>query len=108
MGGRRWSGCVAVGAGGCVVRLIGFVLITLLGGGGGGGGLSLGGSSGDDTTLSSECQTGADAEQQDDCRIVAVVNSVQEHWSEQLQGYRQAETVFFSGQVSTGCGAASS
>jgi hypothetical protein len=100
---------VAVGAGGGVVGLIAIVLITLLGGGGGGGtGLSLGGGSEDTTTLSAECQTGADAEQQDDCRIVAVVNSVQEHWTERLQGYQQAQTVFFSGQVATGCGSASS
>ena len=39
---------------------------------------------------------------------MAVVNSVQEYWPQQVQGYRQADTVFFSGQVSTGCGAASS
>ena len=58
--------------------------------------------------LSSECRTGADANQREDCRIVAVVNSVQDYWSESLEGYREAPTRFFSGQTSTGCGGATS
>jgi predicted metalloprotease len=60
------------------------------------------------TDLSAECRTGADANQREDCRIVAVVNSVQDYWSETLDGYREAPTQFFSGQTSTGCGGASS
>ena len=56
------------------------------------------------TDLSQTCQTGSDANQREDCRIVGVVNSVQEYWSGQLDGYREAPTNFFSGQVSTGCG----
>ena len=39
---------------------------------------------------------------------MAVVNSVQEHWSEAVEGYQEADTVLFAGQVSTGCGQASS
>jgi len=61
-----------------------------------------------ETDLSQTCKTGSDANQREDCRIVGVVNSVQEYWSGQLDGYREAPTNFFSGRVSTGCGGASS
>jgi predicted metalloprotease len=63
---------------------------------------------GDNTQLASECETGEDANQRDDCRIVAVVNSVQEYWTDDLPGYQEADTVFFDGLVSTACGEASS
>jgi uncharacterized protein len=58
--------------------------------------------------LSSSCRTGADANQQEDCRIVAVVNSVQAYWSQHQPGYQKASTVFFTGSTNTGCGAATS
>ena len=60
------------------------------------------------TELSSECRTGSDANQREDCRIVGVVNSVQDYWSEHLDGYRKAPTRFFTAQTSTGCGSATS
>ncbi len=54
------------------------------------------------------CTTGEDANQRDDCRIVGVINSVQEFWQSELDGYRAAKTVFFTNGVNTGCGNASS
>jgi predicted metalloprotease len=62
----------------------------------------------EDSQLSENCRTGEDANQREDCRIVGVINSVQRFWSENLPGYRQAQTVFFTQGVSTGCGAATS
>jgi hypothetical protein len=62
----------------------------------------------DNSELAAECQTGADANQSQDCRIVAVVNSVNRYWSDALGQYEQTDTVLFDGQVSTGCGVASS
>jgi predicted metalloprotease len=56
--------------------------------------------------LSSSCKSGSDANQREDCRIVGVVNSVQAFWGDHVDGYREAPTVFFSGQTSTGCGGA--
>jgi predicted metalloprotease len=39
---------------------------------------------------------------------VGVVNSVQSYWGGEVQGYREAPTRFFTGQTSSGCGAATS
>ena len=101
---RRGMGGLAVGGGG-IVGLI-FLLVNMLGGGGGGGlPDQLGGL---DSDLSEECQTGEDANQREDCRIVGVINSVQTYWSGQLPGYRRTNTVFFTGGTNTGCGTASS
>jgi hypothetical protein len=62
--------------------------------------------------VSQQCRTGEDANQRDDCRIVAVVNSVQKFWngvfSRSNKHYQYVDTVFFTDQVQTGCGFASS
>ena len=95
----------AVAGGGGLVGIIVLVISLLNGGGGGTTGLQLGEPN---TDLSGECQTGEDANQRDDCRIVGVVNSVQAFWTEKLPDYQATNTTFFTGQVSTACGAASS
>jgi len=63
------------------------------------------------STLQQECSTGADANKKEDCRIVGYVNSVQKFWKDEFAGsgqqYEPANTVIFTGQVSTGCGTAS-
>jgi uncharacterized protein len=94
----------ALAGGGGLVGIV-VLLLSVLSGGGGSTGLQLGEPN---TDLSSRCQTGDDANQHDDCRIVGVVNSVQRFWSSTLPEYQQADTVFFTGQVNTGCGFASS
>ncbi|MEU2728319.1 neutral zinc metallopeptidase [Streptomyces griseoviridis] len=58
------------------------------------------------------CRTGRDANTKEDCRLVAVVNSVQDHWRQEFARgggtYTASPTVFFSGRVGTACGAATS
>ena len=105
--------------------VIGFVIWQLISGNSGGttsaGGnilnSMLGGGSGtqaqaDNTELEANCKTGADANSNSDCALVAIVNSVQSYWTTQLQSsgttYKVVPTVWFSNQASTGCGAASS
>ena len=112
---------IALGGGGGIVGVIVLLVVLLSGGlGDGGSGLdSLGGSGSlgaNDSVAAQElaatCQTGADANERQDCRIVAVVNSVQEFWDGEFEArraaYRLATTELFTGQTSTGCGVASS
>jgi predicted metalloprotease len=103
---RRGRGMgLPVAGGGGVIGLV-ILLITMFANGGGGTNpLSLGEPGAD---LSAECQTGEDANQRDDCRIVGVINSVQDYWAENLSGYQEANTVFFTDVTTTGCGTASS
>lgn len=104
---RRGMGAPVLIGGGGTIGLVILIISLLAGGGDTSGMLDLGGG-GEGSDLSSECRTGDDANQRDDCRIVGVVNSVQAFWSENLDGYRKASTVFFSQGTNTGCGAASS
>ena len=84
-------GGVAVGGGGLgLVGLIIYILISVLSNGGGGAGLppqlapladqrvSVNDTPGD---IDVNCKRGQDANERTDCRIVAVVNSVQEFWN---------------------------
>ncbi len=117
-GGRLGPGGVSVGGLG-IVGIIILVLMQVLGGGGGGSlpnlndlnGTQVGGGA-DNSNIQQECRTGADADRKEACRIVGFTNSIQKYWAgyfkAQGQQYTQARTVFFSGQVSTQCGVASS
>jgi uncharacterized protein len=114
------GGGLAVGGGGIgIVVLVVYLLVSALSG----GGASLPGQLGpldnqrvgEDSTpsqLSQDCKTGEDANQREDCRIVAVVNSVQKFWDEVFtrsgEKYQYTDTVFFTDQIQTGCGNATS
>ncbi len=115
MGG---PGGLAVGGGGLgIAGIVVFLLFTLLSGGEGLGQLApledqqvgRGDTPGE---VSQACQTGEDANTRQDCRIVGVVNSTQQFWNGVFQRsneqYRYANTVFFTDQVQTACGFASS
>jgi len=56
----------------------------------------------------SQCRTGADVQTNRDCRFVAYTNSIQAYWSKAMSGYQPTKTHIFTGQVSTGCGTATS
>jgi predicted metalloprotease len=116
-GRRVGPGGMAAGGGGVgLVVLVIYLLVSLLGGGGLGQLAPLEGQrvGVDDTPsqISQECRTGQDANERQDCRIVGVVNSVQKFWdgvfSRSGRQYQQVDTVFFTDQVQTGCGFASS
>jgi predicted metalloprotease len=111
-------GGVAAGGGGLgLVGLIIYLLISVLSNGGGGLGQLAPledqrvGQGDTPTEISQECRTGQDANERQDCRIVAVVNSVQKFWDGVFQRsnkqYVYSDTVFFTDQVQTGCGFAS-
>jgi predicted metalloprotease len=103
---RRGAGPVALGGGGIIGLIV--LVITLLNGGGGGGTAADTPVGSLKSDLSATCKTGDDANQQEDCRIVAVVNSVQAYWQKNQPNYTKSSTVFFTGSTSTGCGTATS
>jgi len=121
-GGGPLGGRVAVGGGGLsVVGLILYVLLSQLGGTGTGGGTMLpggltelpGGDTANTSQVAESCRTGADANTQLDCEVVAIVNSLDGYWSDAFarsgQTYQSPRTNFFRGSVSTGgCGGATS
>ena len=121
-GGGGLGGGAKAGGGIGLLVVLGVVAWMIFSGGGSGssagGALSqmLGGggaaATADNSQLQSSCQTGADANDNADCAIVAIVNSVQDYWTGEFQTsgttYKTAPTVWFTGSAQTGCGAANS
>ncbi len=102
-GGMRVGG----GIGGIIVLVI-VLLLQSQGGGGSSGGVS-GGT--EQTASLDQCSTGAAANQDRSCALVADVNSIQGYWRQALPeqagtDYRPSVTYLFSGRTQTGCGAA--
>lgn len=125
-GGRGFPGGAAGMAGGGlgIVGVVAVIIFSLLGDGGGatgsilnellGGQLGAGApnATADNTELEESCRTGADATANDDCAVVAIVNSVQSYWHDAFTSsdldYQPAPTVFYSGSTPTACGTGSS
>ncbi|MFO6453361.1 MULTISPECIES: neutral zinc metallopeptidase [unclassified Aeromicrobium] len=114
--GGKGGAVIGGGIGGLVLML----LVVFLGGNPLGGGTSSGfdvnqiltGGSNSSSIDVSECQTGADANENDVCRIVGTVNSAQDYWTDALPAdinrqYREAQTVIYSGATQSPCGTAS-
>jgi uncharacterized protein len=117
-GGMRTGG----GIGSIILIVIVFFVLSQCSGGPSGAGTSgpgVGGASansnpntGSDSNLDS-CRTGADAQKQEQCAILADVNSIQSFWAKALPqqtgtSYTKVSTVLFSGGTGSGCGQASS
>ena len=107
MGGGGSGMRVGGGIGGIIVLVVIFLLQSQLGGGGG-----TGVTSGQDAGGSlDQCTTGRAANQDQDCALVADVNSIQSYWADALPRqsdteYTRAVTNIFTGNVNTGCGGA--
>ncbi|HET9872360.1 MAG TPA: neutral zinc metallopeptidase [Propionibacteriaceae bacterium] len=55
-----------------------------------------------------QCTQGSDISKDRNCRFVAYTNSIQDYWSQELEGYKEITVQAFNNQVSTGCGTATS
>ena len=101
------GGGLAVGGGGLgLIGIVAFLLINYLSGGGLGAIGNLDGQSSQGQPLS-KCRSAEQGNKDQDCAILADVNSIQTYWSGVVQGYTPSQTVFFTGQTNTGCGLAS-
>ena len=116
-GGGAPGGMVVGGGIGGIVILILTLLFSGVFGGGGDSGLqgidqgqveAAGNESGD---AFAACRTGADANENTECRVIATVNSVQAYWASELPRYgkkwQPTQTVLYSGTTQSGCGTAS-
>src|SRR6187402_330035 len=108
------AGGVAIGGGGAIGIVL-LIAYTLLGGNPSDLGpiLEPGAVTGPGSSaLATDCKTGQDANERDDCRILGYVNSIQAFWKDRFSAsgetYSPANTVLFSGVTSSGCGTASS
>lgn len=108
---RAGRGAVKVGGGvgviGVIVLLVSLFtgqdftgLIPAIDGGAQGGGSA-------DSALIAECQTGADANEDDACRIAAVQLSLDQFWDANMDNYRPPSLTIVDGSTSTACGTAS-
>jgi predicted metalloprotease len=112
-GRRTPSRGAAIGGGGGVVGIIIAVVVFALSGGDpstltqsvGGGTIS---QAGGEEDLTGRCKTGADADRDETCRVVGIVNSLQTFWGGRVDGYTPADTQLFTSATSTGCGSATS
>ncbi|MGN9837385.1 KPN_02809 family neutral zinc metallopeptidase [Nonomuraea sp. H19] len=102
--GGGFPGGMVIGGGG-IVSLIALVLVFVLNNVGGG---TEPAQRRPPSNLAEQCQTGKDADQSERCRVVGVVNSIQDYWKREISEYRPSKTVLYSGSLRTGCGAASS
>ncbi|CAM5487572.1 KPN_02809 family neutral zinc metallopeptidase [Streptomyces narbonensis] len=103
--------------GGGIIGLIALVLGVLFGVGPDQLGLTDGGdepvaTSSSAAQVNQACKKGSDANTREDCRIVAVVNSLQDFWRSEYArrggAYGNAATVMFTQRVGTACGSATS
>lgn len=108
------GGKIAIGGGGLVVLIASLLGVPpeLLQGLGLGSGTSVQQEATGPDSISAQCETGQDANTRRDCRVVGTVNSLNRFWGEELprfnMTYPRPSVVLFDGQVSTGCGTASS
>ncbi|ACQ80582.1 protein of unknown function zinc metallopeptidase putative [Beutenbergia cavernae DSM 12333] len=110
-GGRGRGAAIGGGVGGLLVVVLGLVFGFDLGGlAPGDGGEPV---AGDEPTSLEDCRTGADANENVECRMQATALSLDAYWEAQLptQGgvaYDQPPFELFTAQTTTACGAASS
>ncbi|MFL0411083.1 neutral zinc metallopeptidase [Microbacterium paludicola] len=108
---RRGRTAAIAGGGGVGVIGIAVLLISmftgqdltgLLGVGGGGAPQPQGGGA-----IIEDCATGQDANENDDCRLVAGAEAIDQFWAENLDGYREPQLIIVDEQTSSQCGVAS-
>lgn len=97
-GGVGLLGILALIAG----PLLGIDLTGLIG-----GGATQGGEAPESGSTVLACETGEDANTQDDCRMAGAQVLLDDYWAQHVEGYTPPQLYVFHGQTSTQCGTAS-
>ncbi|MBN8205088.1 neutral zinc metallopeptidase [Microbacterium esteraromaticum] len=100
------GGGIGVGVIGILALLIGPMLGVDLSGLVGGGTVPSGGGNSIEGTLT-ECETGADANENDDCRMAGAEVVLNDYWEAHVDGYVAPTMTVVEGQTPTQCGTAS-
>ncbi|WP_460802405.1 KPN_02809 family neutral zinc metallopeptidase [Microbacterium sp. GXF6406] len=98
IGGVGVLGIIALIAG----PLLGIDLTPFLGGGTQGGGAPA-----SEESAALLCDTGEDANTQDDCRMAGAQVLLDDYWADHVDGYVEPTLYVFTGQTQSGCGTAS-
>ena len=112
--GRGYGGGRGLAVGGGGLGLVIAIVYLLLGGDPGAlvSQAPAGGVTGPSSSALVSCQSGADANTRDDCRIVGFVNSIQAYWTSEFKAegatYTPTQTVLYTDGIDTGCGGATS
>lgn len=113
-GGRRKGGIALGGGAGIIVVIIALFLgvspdelMNSVQGQQGGQAQPGGAQNGQGSNPYDKCKKGKDIASDRDCRWVAYTNSIQNYWTESLDGYEKTEVVTFDNQTTTACGTAS-
>lgn len=108
---RRGRGAVIAGGGVGVLGILALIIGPMLGVdlsglvGGSPGGQDQPAATGENTL--SECDTGTDANTNDDCRMAGAELLLNDYWSQHVDGYVKPTLTIVDGQTSTQCGTAS-
>ncbi|MET0735755.1 MAG: neutral zinc metallopeptidase [Microbacterium sp.] len=105
---RRGAGIAVAGGGVAGLGALAILLLNMFTGGDFsgllGGGAPVGG--GEESTIAG-CETGADANANDDCRLAAGSLAIDQFWAETIQDYRPPQLIIVDRQTGTACGTAS-
>ncbi|GAA1663974.1 neutral zinc metallopeptidase [Microbacterium lacus] len=106
---RRGAGVAVAGGGIAGIGAIAVLLFQLFTGTDisgllGGGGVP---NPADTGTAIANCETGADANASDDCRLAAASLSINQFWAENVEGYREPTLIIVDQSTSSQCGTAS-
>jgi predicted metalloprotease len=108
---RRGGGALAAGGGVAGLGAIAVLLLGLFTGGDFSGLLPLlgqggGGAPAPESEIAN-CETGADANRSDDCRLAAASLALDGYWEQNVEGYREPKLIIVDGSTGTACGTAS-
>ena len=104
---RRGRGVAVAGGGVAGLGLIAVLLLNIFTGGDFSGLIPAEPQQADPGSEIADCETGADANARDDCRLAAASLAIDQFWQQEVEGYRPPQLIIVDTSASTQCGTAS-